>query len=453
MLLSFDTRERLERLSGGAAGGDRPARHSAHGGAVGGVAGAGAGGVAPGAAAGGGGGAGSGGGRCGRAAAGAVRSAAATGWMCARRRCCGLHGRTIAHSERWLLLLLLHHLVGRSHDAGGDAGGGAGASAGASRGSLPAPLPFRNYVAQARLGVSAAGARSVLPRRCWGMWRSRRRRLGCWMCRGTAAGSRRRSSALDAELARRLRAQARRLGVSAASAVSSGLGSGAGADQRAARMWCLARCCSGGCRAEQGRSGSGDVHQHAAGAAVDWRAGRAQERCGRRTQLLAELLRHEHASLALAQRCSGVPAPAPLFTALLNYRHSPLRTRGCGAAAGLARGSRCLAGEERTNYPLTLSVDDLGEGFALTAQVRSRGRAAADLRVSCTRRWSQLVEALEQAPQTPVLAAGCAACGGAASGAGASGTRRRRSIRRSRCIHELFEEQVAAYAGGGGGGV
>ena len=38
---------------------------------------------------------------------------------------------------------------------------------------------------------------------------------------------------------------------------------------------------------------------------------------------LAELIGHEHASLALAQRCSAVPVPTPLFSALLNYKHSP----------------------------------------------------------------------------------------------------------------------------------
>ena len=43
----------------------------------------------------------------------------------------------------------------------------------------------------------------------------------------------------------------------------------------------------------------------------------------RRTHaLLTELMMHEHASLARAQRCSAVPATMPLFSSIFNYRHT-----------------------------------------------------------------------------------------------------------------------------------
>ena len=83
--------------------------------------------------------------------------------------------------------------------------------------------------------------------------------------------------------------------------------------------------------------------------------------------VLAELLPHEHASLAVAQRCSGVTSGAPLFSALLNYRHSTCCRSETEASA--LSGVEWLGAEERTNYPFTLSVDDFGTALGLAAQV------------------------------------------------------------------------------------
>ncbi|MBD2816128.1 amino acid adenylation domain-containing protein, partial [Xenorhabdus sp. Flor] len=76
---------------------------------------------------------------------------------------------------------------------------------------------------------------------------------------------------------------------------------------------------------------------------------------------LTTLLEHEQASLALAQRCSGVDQSMPLFSTLLNYRHS--QTDGIEMTQA---GIRIVATEERSHYPLTLSIDDLGVDFRLT---------------------------------------------------------------------------------------
>ncbi|WP_240334952.1 condensation domain-containing protein, partial [Pseudomonas syringae] len=115
-------------------------------------------------------------------------------------------------------------------------------------------------------------------------------------------------------------------------------------------------------------------------------------------QRLTGLLGHEHASLALAQRCSGVVAPAPLFSALLNYRHSSVAVTDTAMAAWDGMQSLGLDDEERTNYPLTLNVDDLGEGFSLTALVASSIGAKRVCGYMHTA-LETLLTALEQTPQ------------------------------------------------------
>jgi myxalamid-type nonribosomal peptide synthetase MxaA len=116
---------------------------------------------------------------------------------------------------------------------------------------------------------------------------------------------------------------------------------------------------------------------------------------------LNELLMHEQASLALAQRCSAVPASMPLFTALLNYRHSSMVAVSDKYALLEWEGMQVFSSEERTNYPLTLSVDDLGQGFSLTVQCAGGVDPARIAEYLCTA-VEGLVAALEQNPQQPV---------------------------------------------------
>lgn len=113
---------------------------------------------------------------------------------------------------------------------------------------------------------------------------------------------------------------------------------------------------------------------------------------------LMELLDHDQASLATVQQCSEVPATLPLFTTVLNFRHGGSSFESLwGSASGL----HALAVQGRTNYPITVSIDDSGSGFRATAQTDRRidPRRLLGYLVTAIR---SLVNALEKAPDTPV---------------------------------------------------
>ncbi|MCC7247120.1 MAG: amino acid adenylation domain-containing protein [Lysobacter sp.] len=115
---------------------------------------------------------------------------------------------------------------------------------------------------------------------------------------------------------------------------------------------------------------------------------------------LSELLSHEHAPLSLAQRCSGVPAPQPLFTSLLNYRRTVALTSP-GEGGDDWNRIRVLFMEERTNYPLSMSINDEGEGFALVVHCAREIAPSSTARLLATA-MSDLVDRLERGSAAPV---------------------------------------------------
>jgi amino acid adenylation domain-containing protein/thioester reductase-like protein len=116
---------------------------------------------------------------------------------------------------------------------------------------------------------------------------------------------------------------------------------------------------------------------------------------------LIELLGHEQAPLALAQRCSGVVGSAPLFTSLLNYLHgTPSRAP---EKAEMAPGIRMLSSPEWTNFPIALSVEDQRDRLVLVLDTDRRIDPRRMLGYMSTA-LSSLVKALQTAPETAALA-------------------------------------------------
>ncbi len=260
---------------------------------------------------------------------------------------------------RWLALLMLHHIISDhaalavvQHEIQQYLLGHAA--------QLGKPVPYRNYVAQARLGVTeqqheaffrdmlAEVDEPTLP-------------FGLADVQGDGNALEEAVLAVAPALSQRLRAQARQQGVSTASLCHLAWA------QVLAAVTGKQRVVFG--TVFLGRMEAGEGAEHALGMLINTLPLRvdigeqgAQAALKATHARLTALLGHEHAPLVLAQRCSGVAAPQPLFSALLNYRHSTA-AHTSDEAEKAWRGIEFFHTEERTNYPLTLSVDEFSDGF------------------------------------------------------------------------------------------
>lgn len=260
---------------------------------------------------------------------------------------------------RWYALLQLHHLVCDNESLGVMLSELSALYTGQGA-RLPYPKPYRDHVAQtvrrAEINDAAEFFRQMLsdvyePTAPYGLHN----------VHGDGTRIAQASRNLSLSLGTRVRAQARELGVSSATIF------------HAAWAVVLSRICA---REDVvfgtvllGRMYGRAANEHALGMFINTlpirlhTANRSVPQLIDHTQRqLGGLLDHEHASLAMAQRCASVSTGKPLFTTLLNYRHSTSDPVEVMAATS---DLRVLESHSWTNYPIMLSVDDMESDFRL----------------------------------------------------------------------------------------
>ncbi|AYG64356.1 non-ribosomal peptide synthetase (plasmid) [Rhizobium jaguaris] len=301
-------------------------------------------------------------------------------------------------NNRWVLQLLFHHMVDdatslrllfgeiRAHLAN-------------RADHLPVAQPFREFVARARLGLTDE-KHEMFFREMLGDVDEPTAPFGLLDVQQDGTAIVEASRTLDSRFAGRLQAAAQTVGVGAASlfhlAWAHVLAAVSGRDDVVFGTVLT------------GRLQAGIGADRAQGPFINTlpiriRIGGLSPRDGVRLThgLLARLVSHEHAPLLLAQRCSRVLAPAPLFSALLNYRQQRDQPQISGELDRAEHGIEFLGFEERSNYPLTFSVDDLGDTFRLTVQMASTSEVDR-ICTYMTNALEQLVEALEVRPDIPI---------------------------------------------------
>ncbi|MFE2053935.1 amino acid adenylation domain-containing protein, partial [Streptomyces sp. NPDC059459] len=293
-------------------------------------------------------------------------------------------------ADRWPLVLQVHHLI-QDHTTLDVLMGEVAAFLDGAQDVLPAALPFREFVARSRSEVPQREHERFFAT-LLGDIDEPTAPYGLFDVHGDGRDTSDARITLDTTLALRLRDQARRQGVSSATLFHTAwarvVAATSGRDDVVFGTVLFGRMNSGA-----GADRVPGLFMNTLPARVDIGTVTVEQAVHRVQARLAELVRHEHAPLALAQQASGVPAQAPLFTSLLNYRHSQADARA------QIEGVEVLHARERTNYPIVVSVDDLGSDFAVTVQAVAPvdPHALSSMVITAV---DSVVSALETAPST-----------------------------------------------------
>ncbi|MFI1973515.1 condensation domain-containing protein, partial [Streptomyces cinnamoneus] len=290
---------------------------------------------------------------------------AAGSWM--DLRCAPLLRMTVAAEAgadgRWLALLRLHHIM-QDHTALDVLLGELRAFLTGDEEALPEPLPFREFVAQARLGVSREEHERYFAA-LLGDVTETTAPYGLLDVHGDGSASVRARMRVEDALAQRVREAARSWGVSPATvfhlAWARVLATVSGRDDVVFGTVLFGRMNAGaGADRIPGLfMNTLPVRVHVDGTGVG-------DALRSMRSLLAELVAHEHVPLTLVQAASGVSGGSPLFTSIFNYRYSPQAGPEPDDMDDMLEGVQTLYSREHTNFPVDVAVDVDTTGFTIT---------------------------------------------------------------------------------------
>ncbi len=269
------------------------------------------------------------------------------------------------HSGRLIVMQLMHHLT-TDRTTGDVVTSEIIAIMTGQAQSLPTPVPYRNFVAHVKSSQQDSRPDAFFKQMLGDVQRTTAP-FGLLNVHRDGSGIVERSIVLGEDIVARLARLARSEGLSMTSLMHVAWGH------------VLAKVCNTDApvfgTVMFGRLKAGGSNERILGVSINTlpvivHVGQSVIECARHMQtLLAELLHHEHAPLTVTQKAANLPNGVPLFTSVVNYRHSSSRDRPLLDAPVVPEaGISFVEQHEGNNYPLTLSIDEYQSALKLSIQ-------------------------------------------------------------------------------------